>query len=166
MIYKENIRHEEFADYVMKPENWIKSSLGYTSMAYDTAPNFERAVAPTGNLVFYRERNNAGHFACLEDPNGLIKDIRDLVRDHWSAPTWAWLPQLMAALAANNFANNIVAAHVDGVDADEVMREEEDGDLSDRMAEIMIQDASVDEDVHEIMIDDEDVEDVEDVENM
>lgn len=40
----------------MAEENLIKSPFGYTSMGYDTAPNSERAVERTGNLVWYKER--------------------------------------------------------------------------------------------------------------
>ena len=68
----------------MRPENRIRCPFGYTSMGWDTAPNFERAAAQTGNLVFYRERDYAGHFACLEDPNGMVEDIRAVVAANWS----------------------------------------------------------------------------------
>lgn len=53
-------------------------------MGYDTAPNSERAVEQTGNLVWYRERDNAGHFACLEAPQALVEDIRAVVGKYWS----------------------------------------------------------------------------------
>ncbi|KAK4495309.1 hypothetical protein PRZ48_013640 [Zasmidium cellare] len=81
--YYENIRHDQFAEYCTRVENTIKCPLGYTSMFYDTSPNSRRAVARTGNLVWYKERDYAGHFACLEDPRGIVEDVREVVGSHW-----------------------------------------------------------------------------------
>lgn len=93
--YFENIRHDQFSEFAMRGENLIKCPFGYTSMWYDTAPNSKRAVERTGkcsfnmtvddanglvgNLVWYKERDYAGHFACLEDPKGMCEDIREVV---------------------------------------------------------------------------------------
>lgn len=82
--YFENIRHDQFAEEAMRAENYIRCPFGYTSCWYDTAPNSKRAVERTGNLVFYRERDETGHFACLEDPEGLAEDIREVVGKHWA----------------------------------------------------------------------------------
>jgi len=49
------------------------------SFYWDTEPSSERAVERTGNLSFYRERNDGGHFAVTECPEGLVEDIRELV---------------------------------------------------------------------------------------
>lgn len=81
--YYENTRHDQFAEYCTRVENTIKCPFGYTSMFYDTAPNSRRAVARTGNLVWYKERDYAGHFACLEDPRGMVEDVREVVASHW-----------------------------------------------------------------------------------
>ncbi|CAK3777576.1 alpha beta-hydrolase [Lecanosticta acicola] len=81
--YYENIRHDQFAEFAIRNENRIKCPFGYTSMWYDTAPNSKRAVERTGNLVWYRERDYAGHFACLEDPKGMCEDIREVVEKHF-----------------------------------------------------------------------------------
>ena len=78
--YYENVRHENFAEFAMKPENRIVAPFGYTSFYWDTEPSSKRAVERTGNLVFYRERNDGGHFACLESPQGILEDVRELVR--------------------------------------------------------------------------------------
>jgi len=64
--YFENVRHDQFAEEAMKAENLIRAPFGYTSCWYDTAPNSKRAVERTGNLVFYNERDYAGHFAYVE----------------------------------------------------------------------------------------------------
>ena len=84
LIYYENTPHHLFASYAKEEENKIKCPFGYTSYIYDTAPNSKRAVERTGNLVFYRERDYAGHFACLEDPDGIVEDIREVVGKNWS----------------------------------------------------------------------------------
>lgn len=84
LIYYENPRHDQFAAYCVQPENLIKCPFGYTSMGYDTAPNSKRAVEQTGNLVWYKERDDAGHFACLETPQALVEDIRAVVDEYWS----------------------------------------------------------------------------------
>lgn len=83
--YYENIRHENFAAFAMRPENRIKVPFGYTSFWWDTEPSSKRAVERTGNLVFYRERNDGGHFACLECPEGIVVDVREIVSKHWEA---------------------------------------------------------------------------------
>lgn len=67
----------------MEEENLIKCPFGYSSYGYDTAPNSKRAVERTGKLVFYRERDYAGHFACLEDPVGVVEDVRETVAKGW-----------------------------------------------------------------------------------
>ena len=84
LIYYENTPHHLFATFAMEEENQIKCPFGYTSYLYDTAPNSNRAVERTGNLVFYKERDYAGHFACLEDPAGIVEDIREVVGTHWT----------------------------------------------------------------------------------
>lgn len=82
--YFENVRHEEFAAFAMRPENRIEVPFGYTSFWWDTEPSSKRAVERTGNLVFYRERNDGGHFACLECPDGIVEDVREIVGKHWN----------------------------------------------------------------------------------
>lgn len=77
--YYENVRHENFAAFAMEAKNRIKCPFGYTSFYWDTEPSSKRAVERTGNLVFYRERDNGGHFAATECPEGLVKDVRELV---------------------------------------------------------------------------------------
>lgn len=83
LIYFENAPHHLFAEYAVREENLIRCPLGYTSFWFDTAPNSKRAVERTGRLVFYKERDYAGHFAALEDPVGLSEDVRELVKGYW-----------------------------------------------------------------------------------
>ncbi|TIC99803.1 putative epoxide hydrolase [Colletotrichum higginsianum] len=81
--YYESPSHEDFNEFVMQEENRIRVPFGYTSFLFDTEPASRRAVERTGDLVFYRERDNAGHFAALEHPDGLMQDVRDLVKQSW-----------------------------------------------------------------------------------
>jgi hypothetical protein len=81
--YYENVRHENFAAFAMESKNRIVSPFGYTSFYWDTEPSSKRAVERTGNMVFYRERNDGGHFACLESPDGILEDVREIVGKHW-----------------------------------------------------------------------------------
>ncbi|KAM3422195.1 hypothetical protein BST61_g2562 [Cercospora zeina] len=83
LLYYENPRHDQFAAYCGAPENAIKCPFGYTSMRYDTSPNSKRAAGSTGNLVWYKERDDAGHFACLEAPRGMVEDVREVVGKFW-----------------------------------------------------------------------------------
>ncbi|KAL2060147.1 hypothetical protein VTL71DRAFT_9969 [Oculimacula yallundae] len=77
--YYENVRHENFAEFAMLPKNKIKTPFGYTSFYWDTEPSSKRAVERTGNLIFYNERNDGGHFAATECPDGLVEDLRQVV---------------------------------------------------------------------------------------
>ncbi|RAK97958.1 epoxide hydrolase family protein [Aspergillus ibericus CBS 121593] len=84
LCYYESVRHEKFAEFALRPENRITVPFGYTSFYWDTEPSSRRAVERTGNLVFYRERDNGGHFAALESPEGLAQDIRELAGQEWT----------------------------------------------------------------------------------
>ncbi|KAK5070993.1 hypothetical protein LTS08_000645 [Lithohypha guttulata] len=79
LVYFENIRHEKFPEEIVKKENRVTVPMGYTSFLYDTRPSVRWGVEQTGNLVFYNERDEAGHFAALECPGGLVEDVRSLV---------------------------------------------------------------------------------------
>ncbi|KAH0387653.1 alpha/beta-hydrolase, partial [Aureobasidium melanogenum] len=83
LTYYENIPHEEFASFTTSPENRIKVPYGYTSFFWDTEPSSKRAVERTGNLVYYKERDDGGHFAALEQPEGLMEDLRELAAQEW-----------------------------------------------------------------------------------
>ncbi|KAM5522661.1 epoxide hydrolase [Fusarium oxysporum f. sp. phaseoli] len=84
LCYYENVRHHEFAEFAIQPENLIQVPFGYTSCFWDTEPSSKRAVERTGNLVFYKERNDGGHFAALEIPEGIAEDVRELAALEWN----------------------------------------------------------------------------------
>lgn len=104
LCYYENERHENFAKFTLDPENRVEVPCGYSSFFWDTEPSSKRAVERTLNLVFYRgstnpleilkywlsnfnfqnpEHNDGGHFAALENPEDIAKDLRDLVSQEW-----------------------------------------------------------------------------------
>ncbi|KAH8435133.1 epoxide hydrolase family protein [Aspergillus melleus] len=83
LCYYENLRHEHFAEFAIQPENRIRIPFGFSSFFWDTEPASKRAVERTGNLVFYRERDDGGHFAALEHPDGLTQDVRELAVQEW-----------------------------------------------------------------------------------
>ena len=70
----------------MEPHNRITVPFGYTSFFWDTEPSSKRAVELTGNLVFYKERDEGGHYAAAEDPEGIVEDVRQLAALHWPSP--------------------------------------------------------------------------------
>ncbi|KAL0944676.1 putative epoxide hydrolase [Colletotrichum truncatum] len=81
--YYEGPTHDMFPELAAMEEHHIKVPFGYTSFLWDTEPASKRGVERTGNLVFYRERDDAGHFAALEHPTGLVQDVRDLATEAW-----------------------------------------------------------------------------------
>uniref|UniRef100_A0A8H7KC74 Epoxide hydrolase N-terminal domain-containing protein n=1 Tax=Bionectria ochroleuca TaxID=29856 RepID=A0A8H7KC74_BIOOC len=81
--YVENVRHHQFAEVATHPDNRIKVPFGFTSYKYDSQPATKWSVERTANLKFYRERDDAGHFAALEHPTGMCQDLRELVQQEW-----------------------------------------------------------------------------------
>ncbi|KAF4444177.1 hypothetical protein F53441_11236 [Fusarium austroafricanum] len=61
--------------------NWkIPKPLGYSYFPYELAPMPRAWVQTTGNLVFSRMHERGGHFAALERPEELLKDVDDFVK--------------------------------------------------------------------------------------
>ncbi|KAL4811131.1 Alpha/Beta hydrolase protein [Aspergillus unguis] len=83
LCYYENVRHENFAEFTKDPKNYVKVPFGYSSFRYDVDFTSRREVEKTGNLVFYREYEDGGHFAALECPQYIIKDLRELASQSW-----------------------------------------------------------------------------------
>lgn len=79
LVYFENTWHEKFSEEIVKKQNRVRVPMGYTSFLWDTRPSVKWGVEKTGNLVWYNERDEAGHFAALECPEGLAEDIRAVV---------------------------------------------------------------------------------------
>lgn len=83
LCYYENVRHENFAAKALEPQNRISVPFGYTSFWWDTEPASKRAVERTGNLVFYEENDEGGHYAALECPSAIIGGVRGLAKQEW-----------------------------------------------------------------------------------
>lgn len=54
LLYTNNITHEEYLDFVRRPENLIQVPFGFSCFRYDGAPVSQRAVATTGNCRWYK----------------------------------------------------------------------------------------------------------------
>lgn len=65
------------------PDLHIKKPLGYSWFPKELAPIPRAWVATTGNLVFSRQHEHGGHFAALERPEVLLKDVEDFVAQVW-----------------------------------------------------------------------------------
>ncbi|KIW69716.1 hypothetical protein PV04_05576 [Phialophora macrospora] len=74
--YFEGVKHSDFGILFLQKENYVSVPMGYTSFLYDTRPGTERSVKQTGNLVYYNECDDGGHFAALEQPEVILRDCR------------------------------------------------------------------------------------------
>ncbi|KAL4868590.1 Alpha/Beta hydrolase protein [Aspergillus spectabilis] len=83
LCYYENVRHGDFPTFTRDPANYVKVPFGYSSFYHDLDFSSNREVEKTGNLVFYKEYNDGGHFAALECPYHIIRDLRELASQEW-----------------------------------------------------------------------------------
>ncbi|KAL1961992.1 hypothetical protein VTN77DRAFT_683 [Rasamsonia byssochlamydoides] len=65
------------------PQWHIKKPLGYSWFPKEVAPIPRAWAATTGNLVFHRQHTQGGHFAALEQPETLKKDVTDFIAQVW-----------------------------------------------------------------------------------
>ena len=65
------------------PKNHITKPMGYSWFPQELAPIPRSWAATTGDLVFYRQHDKGGHFAALETPEVLLKDVEDFVAQIW-----------------------------------------------------------------------------------
>lgn len=108
MPYYDPPTYDKFAELPIDEDNRIKVPFGFTSFSWDTDEASKRAVKRSveqnGSLVFYRgmihryafgnvgsdikltesaEHNDAGHLAALQQPDVLVRGIRDLAKEAW-----------------------------------------------------------------------------------
>ncbi|KAJ7910103.1 hypothetical protein B0H13DRAFT_1510788, partial [Mycena leptocephala] len=57
--------------------------LTLCSTLSEIIPLPESWVKKDGHLVFYRQAKSGGHFAALEVPEVLLKDVEDFVEQVW-----------------------------------------------------------------------------------
>ncbi|KAL8688810.1 MAG: hypothetical protein Q9218_005375, partial [Villophora microphyllina] len=65
------------------PEWYIKKPMGYSYFPMELAPIPKSWVATTGDLVFHRQHQSGGHFAAIERPEVLLKDVEDFLAQCW-----------------------------------------------------------------------------------
>ncbi|KAH7379160.1 Alpha/Beta hydrolase protein [Phaeosphaeria sp. MPI-PUGE-AT-0046c] len=65
------------------PEWFIKKPFGFSFFPKELAPIPRAWAATTGKLVFYREHRSGGHFAAMERPLVLLKDLEDFLAEVW-----------------------------------------------------------------------------------
>lgn len=65
------------------PEWYIKKPFGFSFFPKELAPVPQAWAATTGDLVFYREHHSGGHFAAMERPLVLLKDLEDFLAQVW-----------------------------------------------------------------------------------
>jgi microsomal epoxide hydrolase len=70
--------HENPAWHIYKP-------MGFSWFPKEIAPVPRAWIAATGNLVFFRQHQKGGHFAALENPEVLLKDLEDFIEQVWPA---------------------------------------------------------------------------------
>lgn len=54
LCYYDNVRHEDYVEFNVREENYIKCPFGCSSQRYDAFLTSERAAARTGNLKWYK----------------------------------------------------------------------------------------------------------------
>ncbi|CAF3994402.1 unnamed protein product [Adineta steineri] len=65
------------------PKWYIKKPFGFSWFPKEITPVPQSWAATTGNLVFFRQHTKGGHFAALERPDVLAKDIKDFIEQVW-----------------------------------------------------------------------------------
>ena len=83
--YYENVQHAQFGKFMLDPANYVKVPMAYSSFLYDTRPGTKRGVEKTGNLVYYSEHDDGGHFAALECPDTILRVCREFFGKHVGA---------------------------------------------------------------------------------
>jgi len=62
---------------------FFKKPLGFSNFPKEVTPTPKSWVEIEANLVFYREHVKGGHFAALEQPELLLGDLEDFVKQVW-----------------------------------------------------------------------------------
>jgi microsomal epoxide hydrolase len=57
--------------------------MGYSNFPKELIPSPKSWVETEANLVWYREHEKGGHLAALEQPELLLCDIEDFVKQVW-----------------------------------------------------------------------------------
>ncbi|KAF7365286.1 putative epoxide hydrolase [Mycena venus] len=71
-------------DLSNNPKWHITKPFGYSAFPKEILQSPRRWIETTGKLDFYREHDKGGHFAAIERPETLLKDLEDFVSQVWS----------------------------------------------------------------------------------
>ncbi|KAH7401259.1 epoxide hydrolase-like protein [Pyrenochaeta sp. MPI-SDFR-AT-0127] len=62
---------------------YVDKPVGYSYFPYELAPIPKSWAAKTGNLVSFNSHDHGGHFAALEQPAELLKDVEEFIKIAW-----------------------------------------------------------------------------------
>jgi len=87
------IYHQSFgirSEMTIRTENnevkWkVGSKIGFTLFPYEIGASPRAYIQACGNLVYYKERDFGGHFPALDNPQGLVEDVREFIRSNWGS---------------------------------------------------------------------------------
>ncbi|KAF5522022.1 putative epoxide hydrolase [Colletotrichum aenigma] len=65
------------------PKYYCEKPMGYSWFPYEIVPVPKAWAATTGNLVWYRPHDKGGHFAGYEQPEALLGDVEDFLKQVW-----------------------------------------------------------------------------------
>ncbi|KAK8158055.1 Alpha/Beta hydrolase protein [Phyllosticta citrichinensis] len=65
------------------PKYRLNKPFGFSFFPYELMGVPKSWVAANGDLVFYRQHESGGHFAAMEQPEVLLKDVTDFVQQVW-----------------------------------------------------------------------------------
>ncbi|KAF2868816.1 epoxide hydrolase-like protein [Massariosphaeria phaeospora] len=65
------------------PPPYIAKPMGFSFFPVEITPGVKSTVEKHGNLAFYRQHESGGHFAALEKPEWLWRDVEDYVELVW-----------------------------------------------------------------------------------
>jgi len=64
-----------------RPEWHIRKPFGFSWFPKELAPIPKAWIATTGDLSFFRRHDKGGHFAAMEQPEVLLKDVEDFIKE-------------------------------------------------------------------------------------
>jgi microsomal epoxide hydrolase len=64
---------------------YVDKPLGFSWFPKEINPLPKAWIESTGNLVFFRRHDRGGHFAALERPRELLRDVEDFLKMTWHA---------------------------------------------------------------------------------
>ncbi|KAF9872909.1 epoxide hydrolase [Colletotrichum karsti] len=65
------------------PKFYCHQPMGYSYFPCEIAPVPKSWAATTGNLVWFNRHDKGGHFAALEQPEALLSDIEEFLKQAW-----------------------------------------------------------------------------------